>query len=87
MTSRAFTLLLALAVAALTLPLQAQVPPTATEAAAYQGLHAAAYRGDLATIQKLAVSKTALEVRDGAGRVEELRLSLPDACNVKFARL
>jgi ankyrin repeat protein len=44
------------------------VPPTATEAAAYQGLHAAAQRGDLAAIQRLAVSKAALEARDGAGR-------------------
>jgi ankyrin repeat protein len=62
------TLLLALAAAAAALPLHAQVPPTATEAAAYQGLHAAAQRGDLAAIQRLAVSKAALEARDRAGR-------------------
>ncbi len=49
-------------------PLQAQVPPTATEAAAYQNLHAAAQRGDLAAIQRLAVDKAALESRDKAGR-------------------
>jgi ankyrin repeat protein len=62
------TLLLALAAAAAALPLHAQVPPTATEAAAYQGLHAAAQRGDLAAIQRLAVGKAALEARDRAGR-------------------
>jgi ankyrin repeat protein len=62
------TLLLALAAAAAAWPLHAQVPPTAAEAAAFQGLHAAANRGDLAAIQRLAVSKAALEARDGAGR-------------------
>ena len=59
---------LALAAAAAAVPLHAQVPPTATEAAAYQGLHAAAQRGDLAAIQRLAVDKAALEARDKAGR-------------------
>jgi len=59
---------LTLAAATATLPLHAQVPPTVTEVAAFQGLHAAANRGDLATIRRLAVSKAALEVRDGAGR-------------------
>ena len=68
MKSRVATLLLALAVAAAAWPLLAQVPPTATEAAAFQGLHAAAHRGDLAAIQRLAVSKPALEARDSAGR-------------------
>jgi ankyrin repeat protein len=62
------TWLLALAAAAAALPAHAQVPPTATEAAAYQGLHAAAQRGDLAAIQRLAVGKAALEARDRAGR-------------------
>jgi len=66
--TQAATLLLALAAATATLPVHAQVPPTAGEAAAYQGLHAAAHRGDLATIQRLAVNKAALEARDGAGR-------------------
>jgi ankyrin repeat protein len=67
--ARDATLLLAL-VAASGLPwhVHAQVPPTATEAAAYQGLHAAAYRGDLAGIKQLATDKGALEARDGAGR-------------------
>ena len=47
---------------------QAQVPPTAGEAAAYQGLHAAAHRGDGAAVQRLAANKPALEARDAAGR-------------------
>jgi hypothetical protein len=44
------------------------VPPSATEAAAYTGLHAAAWRGDVATIERLATSRPALEARDGHGR-------------------
>ena len=68
MKTRAATVLLALTAAAAALPLHAQVPPTATEAAAYLGLHAAAQRGDLAAIQRLAANKAALEARDGAGR-------------------
>ncbi len=59
---------LALAAAAATLPLQAQVPPTAAEAAAYPALHAAAHRGDVAAIGRLAADKAALESRDSAGR-------------------
>jgi len=62
------TLLLALAAAAAALPLHAQVPPTATEAAAYQGLHAAAHGGDLASIARLAVDKQTLAARDSGGR-------------------
>jgi ankyrin repeat protein len=47
----------------------AQVAPSATEAAAYTGLHAAAWRGDVATIDRLArENKAALEARDGNGR-------------------
>jgi ankyrin repeat protein len=66
--TRAIALVVALAAAVAALPLQAQVPPTAAEAAAYRDLHAAAHRGDLAAIQRLAVNKAALEARDGAGR-------------------
>jgi len=66
--TRAITLVLALAAAAAAQPLRAQVPPTATEAAACQGLHAAAHRGDLAAIQRLAVNKQALAARDSGGR-------------------
>ncbi len=68
MKTRAIALVVALAAAVAALPLQAQVPPTAAEAAAYRDLHAAAHRGDLAAIQRLAVNKAALEARDGAGR-------------------
>ena len=50
------------------LQLRAQVLPTASEAAAYQGLHAAAHRGDLAAIARLATQPAALQARDSAGR-------------------
>lgn len=68
MKARATQLLLALAAMATALPLRAQVPPSPTEVAAYQGLHAAAHKGDLAAIQRLAANKVALEARDGVGR-------------------
>ena len=47
---------------------QAQVPPSAAEAARYAGLHAAAQRGDAATIRKLAGDRKALDARDAYGR-------------------
>jgi ankyrin repeat protein len=60
---------LALAAGAwLAVPAPAQVPPSATEVAAYQGLHAAAQRGDLAAIARLATTRAAREARDGQGR-------------------
>ena len=46
----------------------AQTGPSATEIAQYQGLHAAAQKGDVAQIEKLAISKAALNARDGNGR-------------------
>lgn len=46
----------------------AQVAPTAAEAAGYRGLHAAALKGDVAQIQKLAAAKADLHARDGNGR-------------------
>ena len=48
----------------------AQVAPSASEIAAYTGLHAAAQHGDTATIDRLAASapKAALDARDGHGR-------------------
>jgi uncharacterized protein len=49
-------------------PAMAQVGPSATEAAAYKGLHAAAQKGDVAAIEKLAVNKAELQARDGNGR-------------------
>ena len=54
------------------LPVAAQVPPSAEEIAAYRGLHAAAHRGDVAAIERLAVQspapREAREARDAQGR-------------------
>ena len=47
---------------------RAQVPPSPGEVAAYQGLHAAAQRGDVATIARLLQSGAAIDATDGAGR-------------------
>jgi len=49
---------------------RAQVAPSASEIAAYRGLHGAAERGDSATIRRLAAisPKPALDDRDGHGR-------------------
>jgi ankyrin repeat protein len=61
--------LLLAALAFCALPAAAQVPPTPAEAAAYQGLHAAAWRGDVQAIERLAADgKAALEARDAHGR-------------------
>lgn len=57
--SISLALLLAMACA------QAQVPPTAAEAARYAGLHAAAWKGD---VKAIAETKEGLEARDGRGR-------------------
>ena len=58
-----------LLLSALALPVAAQVPPSPAEAAAFTGLHAAAQRGDVAAIQRLAAaSRPALEAVDGHGR-------------------
>ena len=46
----------------------AQVAPGRTEAAAYRGLHAAAYAGDVAAIRALAARGADLNVTDGYGR-------------------
>ena len=46
----------------------AQTAPSPDEIAAYRGLHAAAQRGDVAAIERLAESKAALAARDGNGR-------------------
>lgn len=46
----------------------AQVPPSAAEIARYQGLHAAAQRGDVAQIQRLVAAGAALNARDPYGR-------------------
>ena len=49
-------------------PVRAQLAPSATEIARYSGLHAAAQQGDLAAVERLAVSRAAFEVRDAHGR-------------------
>lgn len=59
-------LLLTLAVAGL--PVAAQVPPAPAEIAAYQGLHAAAQRGDLAALQRLLKAGAPVDATDGVGR-------------------
>jgi ankyrin repeat protein len=46
----------------------AQVPPTPAESAAYQGLHGAAHRGDLARIAQLVSARADLNARDPYGR-------------------
>ena len=50
------------------LPAQAQVAPSAAEAAAYQGLHAAAHRGNLAALRQLIATQADLNARDPYGR-------------------
>lgn len=47
---------------------RAQVAPSAGEVAAYQGLHAAAQRGDVAAIGRLLQSGAAIDATDGVGR-------------------
>jgi uncharacterized protein len=46
----------------------AQTPPSASERAAYSGLHAAAARGDVAEIRKLLAAKADPNAKDNAGR-------------------
>lgn len=66
------TLPLALTAVLLLTPLaQAQVAPSASEIAAYQGLHAAAARGDVAALQRLLAARPdphTLNARDAQGR-------------------
>ncbi|MDH3669084.1 MAG: ankyrin repeat domain-containing protein [Paracoccaceae bacterium] len=47
---------------------EAQTPPSAGEAAAYEGLHAAVYRGDHEALAALIAGGADLEARDGFGR-------------------
>ena len=47
---------------------QAQVPPTAAETAAYQGLHAAAARGVVPRLTLLTAARADVNARDGHGR-------------------
>ena len=57
----------ALALQGVPLAAQAQTPPSATEAAAYRGLHAAAHAGDVEAIRKL-IGGADRNARDGNGR-------------------
>ena len=60
---------LLLACLALTAPaLQAQTAPSADEAGAYRGLHAAAWRGDLAALERLIAAGADVNARDAHGR-------------------
>lgn len=61
-------LLLALTLAVGSFTAQAQVAPSATEAAAYTGLHAAAHKGDVSKVQRLIASGAALNAADAHGR-------------------
>ena len=54
--------------AILTLPASAQVAPNAFEIVKYQGLHAAAQKGDVARIADLAAAQAALNATDSNGR-------------------
>ena len=58
----------ALALACAGQPAWAQQAPSPAEQAAYRGLHAAAYQGDLAAIDTLGTNRDALNARDGHGR-------------------
>jgi ankyrin repeat protein len=65
--ARLALLLAALAIGSMA-PAAAQVPPTAPEALAYEGVHQAAWRGDLARLKALVAAGADLEARDGRGR-------------------
>ena len=49
-------------------PAAAQIAPTAAELQAYQGLHAAAAKGDVAAIEKLVRAGAPVDARDGHNR-------------------
>ena len=59
---------LTLLILALTLPAAAQIAPGAAEISAYRGLHAAAAKGDVASIERLLKAGAAIEARDGHAR-------------------
>jgi len=62
------TAILALIFLALSFPAAAQITPGAAEVIAYRGLHAAAAKGDVGGIERLAKSGAAIEARDGHDR-------------------
>ena len=64
----AFIALVAMATLALPGVAAAQTAPSAEEAAAYEGLHAAAWHGDVDAIDALVEAGADVEARDAAGR-------------------
>jgi len=62
------TLLLAVALSLTGATVQAQVAPSAAEASAYKGLHAAAHKGDAAKVARLVASGAAVNATDAHGR-------------------
>jgi len=64
----AWPLVILMAVTALATTAQAQVAPSATEAALYTGLYAAAHKGDMAQLEKLLTGGAPLNARDTFGR-------------------
>ena len=68
MPMKAVALALALLAAGLAAPAAAQVAPAAAEAQAYQGLHRAAWRGDLPQLKALIAGGADLDARDAMGR-------------------
>lgn len=65
---KAVLVALALLGAGLAAPVAAQVAPSAADLQAYQGLHRAAWRGDLPQLKALIAGGADLEARDGLGR-------------------
>jgi ankyrin repeat protein len=59
---------LVMTVAGLAAPAAAQVPPAASELLLYEGLHQAAWRGDVARMKALIAAGADLEARDSRGR-------------------
>lgn len=59
---------LVLTAGGLAVPARAQVPPAAAEVLAYEGLHQAAWRGDLLRLKARIEGGAALDARDGRGR-------------------
>ena len=59
---------LAIFILSLSVPASAQIPPSSAELQAYRGLHAAAAKGDVAEIERLATGGAAIDNRDGHGR-------------------
>ncbi|NSL54756.1 ankyrin repeat domain-containing protein [Uliginosibacterium aquaticum] len=68
LVTRIHALLLALGCLLLAAPTQAQTQPTPAEVARYTGLHAAAYKGDIASLKQLLQNGAAADARDAQGR-------------------